>query len=78
MAGITSFPAWGFLAAVLAPFASIYFLPSPIDPEVFIFEKPPPALAGSLQVNKKLQNGQTIFTGQLKGPESFAADNEGK
>jgi len=42
------------------------------------FEKPPPALVGSLQVNKKLQSGQRIFTGQLKGPESFTVDDEGK
>nr|XP_009670051.1 PREDICTED: adipocyte plasma membrane-associated protein-like isoform X1 [Struthio camelus australis] len=71
------FPAWGFPVAVIAAFASIYFLPSPIDPEPFIFEKPPPALVGSLQVNKKLQSGQRIFTGQLKGPESFTVDDEG-
>lgn len=78
MAGIARFPVWAFPAAVLAIFASIYFLPSPIDPEPFIFEKPPPALVGSLQVNKKLQSGQRIFTGQLKGPESFTVDDEGK
>ncbi|XP_062440175.1 adipocyte plasma membrane-associated protein-like isoform X2 [Rhea pennata] len=71
------FPAWGFPVAVIATFTSIYFLPSPIDPEPFTFEKPPPALVGSLQVNKKLQSGQRIFTGQLKGPESFTADDEG-
>ncbi|XP_074937005.1 adipocyte plasma membrane-associated protein-like isoform X4 [Phalacrocorax aristotelis] len=71
------FPAWGFPAAVLVTFASIYFLPSPIDPEPFTFEKPPPALVGSLQVNKKLQSGQRIFTGQLKGPESFTVDDKG-
>ncbi|XP_053926211.1 adipocyte plasma membrane-associated protein-like isoform X2 [Cuculus canorus] len=66
-AASTRFPAWGFAAAVLVAFASVYFLPSPIDPEPFIFEKPPPALVGPLQVNKKLQSGQRIFTGQLKG-----------
>ncbi|KAM9292464.1 adipocyte plasma membrane-associated protein-like [Morus bassanus] len=75
--GRRRFPAWGFPAAVLVTFASIYFLPSPIDPEPFIFEKPPPALVGSLQVNKKLQSGQRIFTGRLKGPESFTVDDEG-
>uniref|UniRef100_A0A8C3JZ36 Strictosidine synthase conserved region domain-containing protein n=1 Tax=Calidris pygmaea TaxID=425635 RepID=A0A8C3JZ36_9CHAR len=32
---------------------------------------------GSLQVNNKLQSGQRIFTGQLKGPESFTVDDEG-
>ncbi|KAM6306949.1 adipocyte plasma membrane-associated protein-like [Podargus strigoides] len=42
-----------------------------------LFEKPPPALVGSLQVNKKLHSGQRIFTGQLKGPESFIVDDEG-
>ncbi|KAM9245609.1 adipocyte plasma membrane-associated protein-like [Leptosomus discolor] len=73
----SGFPMWGFPAAVLVTFVSIYFLPSPIDPEPFIFEKPPPALVGSLQVNKKLQHGQRIFTGQLKGPESFTVDDEG-
>ncbi|XP_067170144.1 uncharacterized protein [Apteryx mantelli] len=60
------FPAWGFPVAVITTFANIYFFPSLIDLELFIFEKPPPALVGSLQVNKKLQSGQRIFTGQLK------------
>ncbi|XP_010289228.1 PREDICTED: adipocyte plasma membrane-associated protein-like [Phaethon lepturus] len=46
-------------------------IPSPMDPEPFLFEKLLPALVGSLQVNKKLQSGQRISTGQLKGPESF-------
>ncbi|XP_067170151.1 adipocyte plasma membrane-associated protein-like isoform X3 [Apteryx mantelli] len=71
------FPAWGFPVAVITTFANIYFFPSLIDLELFIFEKPPPALVGSLQVNKKLQSGQRIFTGQLKGPESFTVDDEG-
>ncbi|XP_067170113.1 uncharacterized protein [Apteryx mantelli] len=70
------FPAWGFPVAVITTFANIYFFPSLIDLELFIFEKPPPALVGSLQVNKKLQSGQRIFTGQLKGPESFTVDDE--
>ncbi|OPJ68818.1 hypothetical protein AV530_012901 [Patagioenas fasciata monilis] len=41
------------------------------------FEKPPAALVGPFQVNKNLQSGKRIFTGQLKGPESFTVDDEG-
>ncbi|XP_045074786.1 LOW QUALITY PROTEIN: adipocyte plasma membrane-associated protein-like [Coregonus clupeaformis] len=34
-------------------------------------------LEGPLAVNTRLQNGRRLFTGQLHGPESFTADQEG-
>uniref|UniRef100_A0A8C9U973 Zgc:194209 n=1 Tax=Scleropages formosus TaxID=113540 RepID=A0A8C9U973_SCLFO len=40
-------------------------------------EGPPPALEGPLAVNSRLQQGRRLFVGQLKGPESFTADQEG-
>ncbi|XP_041444565.1 adipocyte plasma membrane-associated protein-like, partial [Xenopus laevis] len=67
----------GISIALLAVAVGVYLLPSPIDPEPFTFEKPPPPLVGSLAVNRKLQQGRRIFYGQLKGPESFTTDNEG-
>uniref|UniRef100_A0A4W3I4S1 Zgc:194209 n=1 Tax=Callorhinchus milii TaxID=7868 RepID=A0A4W3I4S1_CALMI len=63
--------------AIIAVILGIYLLPSPIDPEPFIFEKPPPALIGPLQVNQRLHQAQRLFSGLLKGPESFAADSNG-
>ncbi|XP_063301205.1 adipocyte plasma membrane-associated protein-like [Pelobates fuscus] len=68
---------WGFSAAVLATIVGIYLLPSPIDPEPFMFDKPPPALVGPLALNQKLHKGRRIFYGLLKGPESFTCDKEG-
>uniref|UniRef100_A0A3B1JG32 Zgc:194209 n=1 Tax=Astyanax mexicanus TaxID=7994 RepID=A0A3B1JG32_ASTMX len=62
---------------VLAVAVGVYFIPSPIDPEPFIFEGPPPALEGPLAVNTRLQRGRRLFAGQLKGPESFTADQNG-
>ncbi|XP_063783616.1 adipocyte plasma membrane-associated protein-like [Pseudophryne corroboree] len=66
----------GFSAALLAAAVGIYLLPSPIDPEPFMFDKPPP-LTGPLTVNRKLQEGKRLFYGHLKGPESFTSDHEG-
>ncbi|XP_053572836.1 adipocyte plasma membrane-associated protein isoform X2 [Bombina bombina] len=66
----------GFSVAVLAAAFGIYLLPSPIDPEPFMFNKPPP-LIGPLTINRKLHQGRRLFYGQLKGPESFTTDNEG-
>uniref|UniRef100_A0A8C5WI28 Strictosidine synthase conserved region domain-containing protein n=1 Tax=Leptobrachium leishanense TaxID=445787 RepID=A0A8C5WI28_9ANUR len=68
---------WGFSAALVAVMVGIYLLPSPIDPEPFIFDKPPPPLIGPLAVNRKLHQGKRIFEGLLKGPESFASDKDG-
>lgn len=42
------------------------------------FEGPPPALDGPLAVNTRLQRGRRLFSGQLKGPESFTADQNGE
>ncbi|XP_028809935.1 adipocyte plasma membrane-associated protein isoform X1 [Denticeps clupeoides] len=68
---------WSILVAFLALAVGIYFIPSPIDPEPFVFEGPPPALEGPLALNRRLQRGRRLFLGQLKGPESFTADQEG-
>uniref|UniRef100_W5NKE3 Zgc:194209 n=1 Tax=Lepisosteus oculatus TaxID=7918 RepID=W5NKE3_LEPOC len=38
----------------------------------------PPTLQGPLAVNRDLQEGRRIFAGQLKGPESFTADADGR
>ncbi|XP_040200009.1 adipocyte plasma membrane-associated protein-like [Rana temporaria] len=67
---------WGFSAALLAVVVGIYLLPSPIDPESFIFHKPPP-LVGPLAINRRIHQGKRLFYGQLKGPESFTSDHEG-
>ncbi|XP_069085238.1 adipocyte plasma membrane-associated protein-like isoform X3 [Pleurodeles waltl] len=68
---------YGCSSAFIGIIIGIYFLPSPIDPEPFIFERPPPALVGPLMVNKKLSRGQRLFEGLLRGPESFTADETG-
>ncbi|XP_069485870.1 adipocyte plasma membrane-associated protein-like [Ambystoma mexicanum] len=68
---------YGCCTALIGIIIALYFLPSPIDPEPFIFEKPPPALVGPLLVNQKLKRGQRVFEGVLKGPESFTADETG-
>lgn len=39
---------------------------------------PPPPLEGPLAVNTRLQRGRRLFAGQLRGPESFTADEEGE
>ncbi|XP_072257407.1 adipocyte plasma membrane-associated protein-like [Pyxicephalus adspersus] len=67
---------WGFSAALLAAIIGIYLLPSPIDPEPFIFDKPP-YLVGPLTINRRIHHGKRLFSGQLKGPESFTSDAEG-
>ncbi|XP_018431848.1 PREDICTED: adipocyte plasma membrane-associated protein-like, partial [Nanorana parkeri] len=67
---------WGFSAALLAAIVGIYLLPSPIDPEPFMFDKPP-HLVGPLAVNRRIHEGTRLFYGQLKGPESFTSDHEG-
>ncbi|XP_051974594.1 adipocyte plasma membrane-associated protein [Xyrauchen texanus] len=64
-------------AALLAVAVGVYLIPSPIDPEPYIFEGPPPALEGPLAVNTRLQRGRQLFSDQLKGPESFTADQNG-
>ncbi|XP_036374423.1 adipocyte plasma membrane-associated protein [Megalops cyprinoides] len=63
--------------AAAAVIVGVYLVPSPIDPKPFIFEGPPPALEGPLAVNTRLQKGRRLFAGQLKGPESFTADEHG-
>ncbi|XP_061106685.1 adipocyte plasma membrane-associated protein [Conger conger] len=68
---------YALFVAALAVIVGLYLMPSPIDPEPFIFEGPPPALEGPLKVNNRLQWGHRLFSGQLKGPESFTADEEG-
>ncbi|XP_029604259.1 adipocyte plasma membrane-associated protein isoform X3 [Salmo trutta] len=65
------------LVVLLSVAVWIYFLPSPIDPQPYTFKGPPPLLEGPLAVNTRLQNGRRLFTGQLHGPESFTADQEG-
>ncbi|KAL6459968.1 hypothetical protein MHYP_G00317270 [Metynnis hypsauchen] len=62
---------------LLAVAVGVYFIPSPTEPEPLIFEGSPPALEGSLAFNTRLQRGQRLFAGQLKGPESFTADQNG-
>ncbi|XP_030625179.1 adipocyte plasma membrane-associated protein [Chanos chanos] len=68
---------WSVNVVLLAVVVGLYLIPSPIDPEPFVFEGPPPALEGPLTVNTRLQRGRRLFTGQLKGPESFTADQDG-
>ncbi len=91
---------------LLAVAVGVYLIPSPIDPEPYMwvsvqilqwtdlqrdfrdvlshrcmfsrFEGPPPALDGPLAVNTRLQRGRRLFSGQLKGPESFTADQNGE
>lgn len=63
--------------AVIAVAVWVYLIPSPIDPEPHILEGPPPALEGPLAVNNRLQKGRRLFTGELHGPESFTADEDG-
>ncbi|XP_053321066.1 adipocyte plasma membrane-associated protein-like [Spea bombifrons] len=75
--GYTMYVKWGVSVAILAAVVGIYLLPSPIDPEPFVFERPPPALVGPLAVNRKLHEARRIFYGQLKGPESFTSDKDG-
>lgn len=65
------------LAVLLAVAVGIYLLPSPIDPKPHVLKGPPPALSGPLAVNTRLQKGRRLFTDKLRGPESFAADEEG-
>lgn len=45
---------------------------------VFRLKGPPPLLEGPLAANTLLQKGRRLFTGQLHGPESFTADEEGE
>lgn len=47
-------------------------------PVVFRLKGPPPPLEGPLAVNTRLQKGRRLFPGQLRGPESFTADEEGE
>ncbi|XP_031438959.1 adipocyte plasma membrane-associated protein-like [Clupea harengus] len=63
--------------ALLALAVGLYLIPSPIDPEPYIFQGPPPLLEGPLAVNTRLQRGRRLFAGQLRGPESFTADQDG-
>ncbi|XP_034529553.1 adipocyte plasma membrane-associated protein [Notolabrus celidotus] len=65
------------LAALLAVAVGLYLLPSPIDPKPHVLKGPPPLLEGPLAVNTRLQKGRRLFTGELHGPESFTADEEG-
>ncbi|XP_035476670.2 adipocyte plasma membrane-associated protein [Scophthalmus maximus] len=60
--------------ALLAVSVGLYLLPSPIDPKPHVLKGPPPALEGPLAVNTRLQSGRRLFSGQLRGPESFTAD----
>ncbi|XP_062373718.1 adipocyte plasma membrane-associated protein [Sardina pilchardus] len=70
---------WAVAVAVafLAVAVGLYLIPSPIDPKPYIFEGPPPLLEGPLAVNTRLQRGRRLFAGQLRGPESFTADQDG-
>lgn len=63
--------------AFLAVAVGLYLIPSPIDPVPYIFKGPPPLLEGPLSVNTRLQRGRQLFSGQLRGPESFTADEDG-
>ncbi|XP_057710732.1 adipocyte plasma membrane-associated protein isoform X1 [Corythoichthys intestinalis] len=68
---------WCALAVLLAVGVAVYLLPSPIDPEPHVLKGPPPVLEGPLAVNTLLRTGRRLFEGKLRGPESFAADEEG-
>ncbi|XP_029351187.1 adipocyte plasma membrane-associated protein [Echeneis naucrates] len=61
----------------LAVAVGLYMLPSPIDPKPHVLKGPPPALEGPLAVNTRLQKGRRLFSGELHGPESFTADENG-
>eukprot|EP00066_Takifugu_rubripes_P022261 XP_011611527.1 PREDICTED: adipocyte plasma membrane-associated protein-like [Takifugu rubripes] len=65
------------LVTLLAVAVGLYLLPSPIDPKPHTLKGPPPLLEGPLAANTLLQKGRRLFTGQLHGPESFTADEEG-
>ncbi|XP_031676690.1 adipocyte plasma membrane-associated protein [Oncorhynchus kisutch] len=75
--GFTMLGKRGILVVLLSVAVGVYLLPSPINPQPYIFKGPPPLLEGPLAVNTRLQNGRRLFTGQLHGPESFTADQEG-
>ncbi|XP_077400721.1 LOW QUALITY PROTEIN: adipocyte plasma membrane-associated protein [Vanacampus margaritifer] len=66
-----------FCVLLLAVAIGLYLLPSPIDPKPHVLPGPPPALEGPLAANTHLQKGRRLFDGKLRGPESFAADEEG-
>ncbi|XP_060932249.1 adipocyte plasma membrane-associated protein [Limanda limanda] len=66
-----------FLVALLSVAVGLYLLPSPIDPKPHVLKGPPPALEGPLAVNTLLQKGRRLFSGELHGPESFTADDDG-
>ncbi|XP_035003342.2 adipocyte plasma membrane-associated protein [Hippoglossus stenolepis] len=66
-----------FLVALLSVAVGLYLLPSPIDPKPHVLKGPPPALEGPLAVNTRLQKGRRLFSGELHGPESFTADDDG-
>nr|XP_043872431.1 adipocyte plasma membrane-associated protein [Solea senegalensis]XP_043872432.1 adipocyte plasma membrane-associated protein [Solea senegalensis] len=65
------------LVVLLAVSAGLYMLPSPIHPRPHILKGPPPELVGPLAVNNRLHNGRRLFSGELHGPESFTADENG-
>ncbi|KAM9391289.1 adipocyte plasma membrane-associated protein-like [Salvelinus alpinus] len=75
--GFTMLGKRAILVVLLSVAVGVYLLPSPIDPQPYIFKGPPPLLEGPLAVNTRLQNGRRLFIGQLHGPESFTADQEG-
>uniref|UniRef100_A0A1A7WXS3 Strictosidine synthase conserved region domain-containing protein n=1 Tax=Iconisemion striatum TaxID=60296 RepID=A0A1A7WXS3_9TELE len=66
-----------WLMVLLAVGLAFYWLPSPINPKPHNLKGPPPALEGPLAVNTRLQRGRRLFTGNLHGPESFTADENG-
>ncbi|CAB1421822.1 unnamed protein product [Pleuronectes platessa] len=73
----TMFSRRSLLVALLSVAVGLYLLPSPIDPKPHVLKGPPPALEGPLAVNTRLQNGRRLFSGELHGPESFTADDDG-
>ncbi|CAC5424627.1 APMAP [Mytilus coruscus] len=67
---------WKILTVLVVFAAYLYMLPSPIDPPVYRYPKPP-VLKGALQKNSILHKAEQLFKGQIVGPESFTGNKNG-
>lgn len=68
---------WIFSALFGLMVIYISMIPSPIQPNSYVYPKPLPILEGALQRNTLLQKAKKLFEGQILGPESITADKNG-